>query len=176
MQASKFAEQAANGGYVGIPYSTLDCQAFVERVLKDCGISRNWRGSNHMWRNAVYSREPIGDMADIEPGEWLFNLKYDGGEKERGYNDDKGNAVHVGIYLGDCQVIHSSTGGVKIEKVSMQKWSHHAKAIDLSYDGAMKDVAEVDGYQLLDLWEAMMEAYDEFEAAINKYGGKSNEN
>ena len=49
-----FAEQARSGSYNGIPYKQLDCQGFVERVLKDSGVRKpdgsvyNWRGSNHM--------------------------------------------------------------------------------------------------------------------------------
>ena len=53
----QFAKQAVDGGYIGIPYSKLDCQGFVERVLADCGIRKpngtvyDWRGSNSMYRN-----------------------------------------------------------------------------------------------------------------------------
>mgnify|MGYP003291983947 CR=1 FL=1 len=36
---SAVAEQAKTGGYIGIPYSKLDCQAFVEQVLRDTGIA-----------------------------------------------------------------------------------------------------------------------------------------
>ncbi len=34
------AKQAVTGNYVGIPYSRLDCQGFVEEVLKDCGVRK----------------------------------------------------------------------------------------------------------------------------------------
>ena len=53
------AEQAKTGGYIGIPYSKLDCQAFVEQVLRDLGVRKpdgsvyNWRGSNSMFRNFI---------------------------------------------------------------------------------------------------------------------------
>ena len=35
MTGYEFAEQARSGKYNGIPYSKLDCQAFVEEVAKD---------------------------------------------------------------------------------------------------------------------------------------------
>lgn len=104
------AEQAVTGGYVGIPYSKLDCQGFVEQVLKDLGVRKpdgtpyNWRGSNSMWRNYITWRGTIEEcrkkFGEIPLGAFMFLVKRDGGEKEKGYNDDLGNASHVGLFIG----------------------------------------------------------------------------
>ena len=104
------AEQAITGGYVGIPYSKLDCQGFVEQVLKDCGVRKpdgtvyNWRGSNSMWRNYIGWKGTIQEckeaFGEIPLGAFLFILKWDGGEEEKGYHDGLGNASHVGLYVG----------------------------------------------------------------------------
>ena len=104
------AEQAKTGNYVGIPYSRLDCQAFVEQVLKDLGVRKedgspyNWKGSNSMYRNFIRWRGTLDEcrkkFGDIPKGAFLFIVKHDGGEVERGYHDDLGNASHVGLYLG----------------------------------------------------------------------------
>jgi len=57
--------KAVTGNYRGIPYEKLDCQGFVEEVLKDCGVRKsdgnpyNWRGSNSMWRNFIQWRGTI---------------------------------------------------------------------------------------------------------------------
>ena len=32
--------------YLGVPYSKMDCQAFVEQCLRDCGLDMNLAGSN----------------------------------------------------------------------------------------------------------------------------------
>ena len=87
------AEQAVTGGYVGIPYSKLDCQAFVEQVLKDLGVRKengkpyNWTGSNSMWRNHVTWKGTIEEckkkFGGIPLGAFLFLLKWDGGETEQ---------------------------------------------------------------------------------------------
>lgn len=108
INASDFAECAISDRYTGIPYSKLDCQGFVERVMKDSGIRNsagqpyNFRGSNDMWRNALAWKGTISECkkkyGNIPPGAWAFIVKNDGGEKERGYNDNLGNAAHVGIY------------------------------------------------------------------------------
>lgn len=110
INASDFAEYAMSDRYTGIPYSKLDCQGFVERVMKDSGIRNsagkpyNFRGSNDMWRNALSWKGTITEckkkFGSIPPGAWVFIVKDDGGEKERGYNDNQGNASHVGIYCG----------------------------------------------------------------------------
>lgn len=133
VNAYQFAQQATNGGYIGIPYARLDCQAFVEKVLSDCGTRRNWRGSNHIWREAVHDANPITNYTDIPAGAVVFTVKHDGGEKKRGYNDDRGNACHIGIYTGAERVIHSSTGGVQWGNIREKRWTHYALLNDVSY-------------------------------------------
>lgn len=136
IKAKDFARQAECGGYIGIPYSTLDCQAFVERVLRDCGVSKNWRGSNDMWRNAVHDARPIS--GDIKPGEWVFTIKHDGKEDKSRYKDGI-NAAHVGVYIGGGRVIHSTSGGVQWDSVGSSRWTHCAKAKCIDYDEEMTE-------------------------------------
>ena len=107
----QIAEQAKNPKYDKLKYSDADCQEFVERVLKDCGVRKddntvyNWRGSNSMWRNALLwkgtKEQCIEKFGYIPVGAWVFIHAYDGGEVEKGYHDNEGNARHVGIYVGD---------------------------------------------------------------------------
>lgn len=125
ISAEKYVEQARTGNYIGIAYKDLDCQALVEKVLADCGEKHDWRGSNDMWRNALSDKAPITNIDNIPAGAWLFTVKRDGGEKERGYHDDQGNAAHVGIYLGAGSVIHSTTGGVQWDTINSKRWTHY---------------------------------------------------
>lgn len=126
------AETALNSGLIGTPYSKLDCQALVEKVLFLAGLQIiNYRGSNHMWRELVYQREPIED-AVILPGMLAFIVKQDGGEKKRGYRDDMGNASHVAVTLGDGRVFESTTGGVQISPI--KRFTHVARVIDVDYE------------------------------------------
>ena len=126
------AEQAVTGNYEGTPYSKLDCQAFVEQVLKDLGVRKldgtpyNWKGSNSMWRNHITWKGTIEEckqkFGGIPPGAFLFLLKWDGGETARGYHDGLGNATHVGLYVGTSPlpVMDSQpTGGVQYRKLSI---------------------------------------------------------
>ena len=106
----EYASQARSSKYDSITYNKADCQKFLELVLIDCGITKpggqpyDWKGSNSMWRNALSWKgtieECIAKYGEIPLGAWVFIVKNDGGEKERGYNDNEGNAKHVGIYVG----------------------------------------------------------------------------
>lgn len=141
ISANDFVAYANDDRWIGIPYAECDCQAFVEKMLAGVGIRKNWRGSNHMWREAVSDRKEK-NCAALLPGEWLFTIRHDGGERERGYNDGYGNAVHVGIYLGNGKVIHSSTGGVQYGEAGDSRWTHSAKCNYLCYDEPQTSAGE----------------------------------
>lgn len=161
--AQQYVEQARTGDYLGIPYADLDCQAFVEKVLADAGFRHDWRGSNDMWRNGVDGREKIENIADIPAGAWVFTIKDDGGEVDRGYHDDMKNAAHVGIYLGNGDVIHSTktakSDGVQMDKITSKRWTHYAKCIYINYGTGTPDLQElvekIGKYSAHDVFNAM---------------------
>lgn len=125
VSAVHFADVADDPKYDKYKYEDLDCQAFVEKVLYDSGVRKpdgsayNWKGSNAMWRSALSWRGTIAEAVDkfgqVPDGSWAFMLKYDGGEKERGYNDGEGNASHVGIYVGGG-LVRDSTRSTKTKR------------------------------------------------------------
>lgn len=153
----RFASQAVNGNYIGIPYSKLDCQGFVEKVLIDCGVRKangsayNWRGSNAMYRHYMQWRGTISDCMIkyglIPQGALLFTRKTDGGEVEKGYHDGWGNFTHVGIYITDGShgVIHSTTGGVQWGKYPDKRWTNVALPEMIDYTGLNIDNNNVTG-------------------------------
>lgn len=126
------AIQALTGNYIGIPYNKLDCQEFVEQVLKDLGVRKpdgtpyNWKGSNSMFRNHIRWRGTIEEckkkFGSIPQGAFMFLVKHDGDEQLKGYHDDLGNASHVGLYIGTgpnpC-MDSQPTGGVQMHKLSI---------------------------------------------------------
>lgn len=149
----EFARQAQSNKYDGISYDELDCQAFVEKVLKDSGVRKsdgtpyNWTGSNKMWRVALSWKGTISECikkyGSVPDGAWCFTVKNDGGEKKRGYNDSEGNASHVGIVIGNC-VRHSTTGGVQYSNLNEKRWTHIGipKCIDFSSQTVVESVTE----------------------------------
>jgi len=72
------------------------------------------------WRGTI--EECKKKFGCIPQGAFLFLVKHDGGEVERGYHDGLGNACHVGLYVGTSPlpVIDSQpTGGVQYRKLSI---------------------------------------------------------
>lgn len=92
--------------YLGVPYTHLDCQAFVERCLRDIGIDKNLPGSNAWYREVMdhgwtgSPEECKEKFGKVPPGAFLFILEQDGGEPEKYKPDGIGNASHIGIYTG----------------------------------------------------------------------------
>ena len=119
------AEQAVTGGYVGTSYSKLDCQGFVEQVLKDLSVRKpdgtpyNWRGSNSMWRNYIKWKGTIEEckkkFGEIPQGAFLFLLKWDHGEEEKGYRGCRGGLSDSGGLSGvSAPVISAFSGGTAV--------------------------------------------------------------
>ena len=169
-----FAEQAINPKYDKLTYKQYDCQAFVELVLYDTGVRKegnkmyNWKGSNSMWRNALSwkgtKEECIAKFGYIPEGAWVFMLDYDGGEKERGYDDDQGNAHHVGIYVGNNNTRDSagSRGGVGYRP--LKDWNRVGLCKYLDYGENNKDNTNVD--KILSIVTDMRNLIDELERMI----------
>lgn len=170
MNASVWASLCAQTKLVGTPYSKLDCQAFVEQLLTDAGIKHpNWRGSNHMWRDALSSKwEIIGDRDTLQPGVWVFTIKRDGGEVARGYKDNEGNAAHVGVYVGGGRVLHSTTGGVQWDDITSKRWTHAGKCRLLEYDATAN--TDTSAVVSKDLIRRLLDALNEVDEIIKEMG------
>lgn len=107
--------------YIGVSYDQMDCQAFVEQCLRDCGIDKNLAGSNAWYREVMQNgriltpEECVNELGTVPPGAFLFIHAYDGGEPVKYHGDGMGNASHIGLATGLGEgAIHSSKsrGGV----------------------------------------------------------------
>lgn len=165
------AQTAINSGLLGTPYNQMDCQAFVEVILKKAGLNIiNYRGSNHMWRELVYDREPVKNHTP-PPGSLAFIVKNDGGEIRRGYHDDMGNATHVAIVINDNQVMESTTGGVQYGNLS--RFTNYGLIKDVEYlnEGGAENAGEGCAEwlnRLLQMLAVLKDNVDEMERFINE--------
>ncbi|HIW48469.1 MAG TPA: SH3 domain-containing protein [Firmicutes bacterium] len=109
-QIVAYAEQ-----FIGTPYSWagtsltsgVDCSGFVYSVMKEFGISLN-RSSSSMASNGV-----AVDRSQLQPGDLVFF--------DTTNATNQGYISHVGIYMGNGKIIHSSSGsawGVTINSLS----------------------------------------------------------
>lgn len=105
----------AGDKYLGRPYSEMDCQAFVERCMADCGLHKDLAGSNAWYREVMRNgwvgtpEECVREFGQVPKGALLFILKQDGKEPEKYRKDGIGNASHIGIVIHRHEgAIHSS--------------------------------------------------------------------
>ena len=101
--------------YLGTSYSQMDCQAFVEQCLRDCGLDRNLAGSNAWFREVMKNgaimtpEECVRELGKVPAGAFLFILNQDGKEPAKYRPDGLGNASHIGLCTGRGEgAIHSS--------------------------------------------------------------------
>ena len=103
----------AGDKYLGRPYSEMDCQAFVERAMRDVGYKRDLAGSNAWFRAMDWTGSPEECMREfgcVPTGALLYILKQDGREPEKYKKDGIGNASHIGIVTHrNDGAIHSSS-------------------------------------------------------------------
>lgn len=119
-----FAECALLPKWDKFTYDELDCQGFVEAVLKDIGIRKsngqiyNWTGSNSMYRNYYSWRGTISECIKkygfIPVGAFVYIHK-ETGEAEQYKKDKLGNMSHVGIYCGE-DIVRDSTRSTKTRR------------------------------------------------------------
>ena len=114
--ALTFAQQGDK--YLDTPYSKMDCQKLYEQMLADVGVKQDRKGSNAWYRAMDWTGTPEECMkafGQIPIGATLFIWTNDGGEVARGYRDGKGNASHIGVFIGrNTGAIHSSASRGKV--------------------------------------------------------------
>ena len=88
---------------IGTPYSEMDCQAFVEWCLRQCGCNKDLAGSNAWFRECYRNgtiktpEQCVKELGTVPKGAFLFILEHDGKEPEKYKPDGMGNASHIGI-------------------------------------------------------------------------------
>lgn len=166
IQGKDIAKCAMLSTWDRFTYSHLDCQAFVEAVLKEVGIRKkdgtvfNWKGSNSMYRNYYYWRGTISECikkyGSIPLGAFVY-IRKDSGDN---YNDGLGNFSHVGLYVGNDKVRDSTrstkTGRDGVGTRSISGFTHVSLLSGVDY-------ANSSGDKTLDILEIL----DKIEKDIN---------
>lgn len=102
--------------FIGNPYkwggtsltNGADCSGFVQSIYKQFGYTLP-RVSKDQAKSAGYM-DVIPDEEHLLPGDLVF------------YTDNKGVVNHVGIYIGNGQIVHAATrkAGIKVSSYLMQ--------------------------------------------------------
>lgn len=109
---------------LGTPYSQMDCQAFVEWCLRQCGCNKDLAGSNAWYREVMNHgriltpEECVKELGCVPKGAFLFIHAYDGGEPSKYKSDGLGNASHIGLCtmpMGEGAIASSASRGCVAE-------------------------------------------------------------
>ena len=115
---------------LGTPYSEMDCQAFVEWCLRQCGMNRDLAGSNAWYREVMKNgvimtpEECVQEMGCVSKGAFLFILEHNGKEPEKYKPDGLGNASHIGLCTiprGEGAIASSASRGCVAESKFREK-------------------------------------------------------
>ena len=116
----------------GHTYAEMDCQAFVEYCVNQCGGSMAYAGSNDMYRNAMAYLATIENAkaeGKLVPGAGLLIVEeVSDGTPTKYRGDGLGDATHVGLYVGEkalqdtdksgntrwCNTVHSSSSRERV--------------------------------------------------------------
>ncbi|MEA4928605.1 MAG: peptidoglycan-binding domain-containing protein [Candidatus Limiplasma sp.] len=138
----------------GHTYAEMDCQAFVEYCVNQCGGRMAYAGSNDMYRNAAAYLATIENAraeGKLVPGAGLLIVEeVSGGTPAKYRGDGLGDATHVGLYVGEkaltdtdkngksrvCNVVHSgSTMGRVAGSTLNNGWTHVILFREIDYAG-----------------------------------------
>lgn len=176
----QFAECALLPKWDKFTYDKMDCQAFVEAVLKDMGVRKpdgtvyDWKGSNSMYRNYYIWHGTIEQCKQkygtIPVGAFVYVWKETG--QPDSYTDKLGNFSHVGIYCGNNTVRDSTrstkTGRNGVGTRSLSGFSYVSLfsgldySVSTSYNASVENImAQIDKIRndLIDLEEGLNELF-----------------
>lgn len=154
LEVARKAVEIWNNGN-GPTYNQMDCQAFVEECINQCGGSMEYAGSNDMARNAIVWMGTLDNAlfeGKLVPGAGLLIHEDDeSGLPDRYRGDGLGDFSHVGLYVGDelaikdkktktslfkriCNVIHSGATFGRVSGSTLQNgWTHVVWFKDVDY-------------------------------------------
>ena len=107
----------AGDKYLGRSYDEMDCQAFVERCMADCGLKKDLGGSTSWYREIMRNgwtgtpEECVKLFGEVPKGALLFIWEPVSGSTPGKFRDDGiGDLTHIGIKTGRGEgAIHSSS-------------------------------------------------------------------
>jgi len=124
--------------YLGTPYefgssrsntSTFDCSDFVKQAYQD-GIGQQLPGDSRSQASYVAAvGKTSTDWHQLKRGDLMFFMSYkgSGAASYAGIDKSKETVTHVGIYLGNGQVLHTysqASGGVRIDSFAGTAWEY----------------------------------------------------
>ncbi len=111
----------------------VDCSGAFAYAFRKLGGSI-YHGSNTMWRKYTTEKGLVGQI-DLVPGMAVFRWRRSGQEPAGYKNDGQGDYYHVGLYIGNGEVIEAKSTKDGVVKSSVSGWHSAAKLLGVDYTG-----------------------------------------
>ena len=134
-QVEKFKYMADQGwDYVagGASKGAVDCSGAFTYWYKQAG-GYMYHGSNTMWRKYSTEKGKIGSIK-LVPGMAVYKWRNDGKEPASYQDDGIGNFFHVGLYIGNDQVVEAKGTRYGVVYSDIDEWTHASRQKDTDYD------------------------------------------
>lgn len=124
--------------YIGTPYeygstrfdpSTLDCSDLVQQAYWDTFKESFPSGASGQADYVKRLGPVVTDWKNLKRGDLMFFMSYKGSKASSysGINKTTEPVTHVGIYLGNGQLLHTysiESGGVKLDTIGANTWEY----------------------------------------------------
>ncbi|GGD48070.1 C40 family peptidase [Paenibacillus nasutitermitis] len=137
---SQQVEKVISAGmkYLGTPYEygsnrnttrTFDCSDFVRTAFKDA-LNLTIPADSRQQGNYVKQKGGVKtSWQQLKRGDLMFFMSYKGtsASSYSGVNKSTATITHVGIYLGNGQILHTyskASGGVRTDNIAGKHWEH----------------------------------------------------
>ncbi|MCQ6558911.1 C40 family peptidase [Paenibacillus mendelii] len=124
--------------YLGTPYeygsnrnnnSTFDCSDFVRTAFRDAINAILPADSRQQGSYVKNKGNAVSDWHQLKRGDLMFFMSYKGTKASSysGVNKSKATITHVGIYLGNGQILHTyskESGGVRTDSIAGKHWEY----------------------------------------------------
>jgi hypothetical protein len=111
----------------------VDCSGAFTYAFRQLG-GYMYHGSNTMWRKYTTEKGKIGQIA-LEPGMAVFRWRKSGKEPAAYKSDGLGDFYHVGLFIGNGEVIDAKSTKSGVVKESVSGWPYAAKLAGVDYSG-----------------------------------------
>ncbi len=116
----------------------VDCSGAFAYAFRRLG-GYMYHGSNTMWRKYTTEKGKMGQIA-LVPGMAVFRWRKSGKEPAAYKADGLGDFYHVGLFIGNGEVIEAKSAKSGVVKSSVSGWAYAAMLTGVDYSGQAPDL------------------------------------
>lgn len=116
----------------------VDCSGAFAYAFRKLG-GYMYHGSNTMWRKYTTEKGKI-DQITLVPGMAVFRWRKSGKEPAAYKSDGLGDFYHVGLFIGNGEVIEARSAQSGVVKSTVANWQYAARLSGVDYTGQVPEL------------------------------------